>query len=475
VIGVDMFLNLVTTSATEAGELLVNLGTALLIVVVLYVPMLLWAITNLLKKRLLSRERRATLRKYGVVSASLGVLFLILSYLFVPHFSPSKDIFPVNVVKNLVLAIDRIMDNKNYPETSKDFSFGAQSEHGDAREVYVVVIGETSRADNYGLLGYERNTTPLLAKRDGVVAFDRVMSESNTTHKSVPMLLSLVDAENYDDINRHKSIITAFKEAGFYTAYLSSQPFNRSYIDYFGNEADYVNFINGERTGANCLKDNSLLGAFRQVLSTTKADKVAIFIHTYGSHFNYSDRYERRFAYFKPDNARDASKENRAILLNAYDNSIRHTDYILNDIIERLSEENALTALMYVPDHGEDIFDDSRNRFLHASPTPTYWQLHVPMIIWMSSAYREAYPNEWAQVNARKSSQVSSSRSFAPTVLDIAGIRTERVEHGSAVSGSCYVEPKRYYISDRNECLPLTESGMKELDFGFMDKKGIKY
>jgi glucan phosphoethanolaminetransferase (alkaline phosphatase superfamily) len=140
-----------------------------------------------------------------------------------------------------------------------------------------------------------------------------------------------------------------------------------------------------------------------------------------------------------------------------------------------LSEENALTALMYVPDHGEDIFDDSRNRFLHASPTPTYWQLHVPMIIWMSSAYREAYPNEWAQVNARKSSQVSSSRSFAPTVLDIAGIRTARVEQGAVVSSSRYTEPKRYYISDRNECLPLTESGMKELDFGFMDKKGIKY
>jgi len=82
----------------------------------------------------------------------------------------------------------------------------------------------------------------MLSKADGVVAFNHVLSESNTTHKSVPMLLSLVEAENYNTINTQKSIITAFKEAGFATAYVSSQPLNRSYIDYFGNEADYVNF-----------------------------------------------------------------------------------------------------------------------------------------------------------------------------------------------------------------------------------------
>ena len=51
--------------------------------------------------------------------------------------------------------------------------------------------------------------------------------------------------------------------------------------------------------------------------------------------------------------------------------------------------------MLYTSDHGEDIFDDSRHLFLHASPVPSYYQLHVPFLIWMSDTYREAYPEHW--------------------------------------------------------------------------------
>ena len=77
------------------------------------------------------------------------------------------------------------------------------------------MIGETARACNFGLYGYERNTTPLLDKMEGVVTFTDVLTQSNTTHKSVPMLLSAASAEDYDCLYRQKGIITAFKEAGF--------------------------------------------------------------------------------------------------------------------------------------------------------------------------------------------------------------------------------------------------------------------
>ena len=118
------------------------------------------------------------------------------------------------------------------------------------------MIGETARACNFGLYGYERNTTPLLDKMEGVVTFTDVLTQSNTTHKSVPMLLSAASAEDYDCLYRQKGIITAFKEAGFHTAFFSNQLPNHSFIDFLGMEADDWKFIKKDTPkGANISDD----------------------------------------------------------------------------------------------------------------------------------------------------------------------------------------------------------------------------
>ena len=101
-----------------------------------------------------------------------------------------------------------------------------------------MVIGETSRAANWSIYGYNRNTNPELTKIKGLTAFSHVLTESNTTHKSVPMLMSSVTAHDFNSIYRQKGIITAFKEAGYRTAFFSNQRYNHSFIDFFGKEAD---------------------------------------------------------------------------------------------------------------------------------------------------------------------------------------------------------------------------------------------
>ena len=67
-----------------------------------------------------------------------------------------------------------------------------------------------------------------------------------------------------------------------------------------------------------------------------------------------------------------------------------------------LENQGTDAALIYTSDHGEDIFDDPRHLFLHASPVPSYYQLHIPFLIWMSDSYREAYPEHWEAVTANK-------------------------------------------------------------------------
>lgn len=168
--------------------------------------------------------------------------------------------YPVNVCYNLTLAIERAGETAGYQESSKDFTFGAQATHDkDEAEIYVLVVGETARACNFGLYGYERNTTPLLDKTEGLVAFTDVLTQSNTTHKSVPMLLSGASAENYNRIYREKGIITAFKEAGFHTAFFSNQRPNHSFIDFFGMEADEWKFIKEDAPEETNISDDELL------------------------------------------------------------------------------------------------------------------------------------------------------------------------------------------------------------------------
>jgi hypothetical protein len=56
----------------------------------------------------------------------------------------------------------------------------------------------------------------------------------------------------------------------------------------------------------------------------------------------------------------------------------------------------------------------------------------------------------------------------------MAGIATDKVEKGSSVVDEKYIVPTRYYVSDRNECLPLKKSGLTKIDFQLMRQHGIK-
>ena len=166
----------------------------------------------------------------------------------------------------------------------------------------------------------------------GLTAFNHTLTQSNTTHKSVPMLLSAADASNYDRIYRERSIITAFREAGFHTAFFSTQKPNHSFIDIFGMEANDWKFIKNGPQGASNTPDEELLPLIAKKLSEGHK-KLFIVIHTYGSHFNYRERYPASMAFFKPDDATEAKAVNRPQLINAYDNTIRQTDRLLAEII----------------------------------------------------------------------------------------------------------------------------------------------
>lgn len=467
IIAVDMFLNLVTTNSSEVTELLASLAPVISFVILLYVPSLIAAGIFIHKGTHLD----AHFMKYNFRTASaicvIGIGLLVCSFNSPTHYSTKSHLYPVNVGYNIYLAVDRTKRTADYHNTSASFRYDAVSTHpATDRELYMLVIGETSRAENWQLLGYDRPTTPNLSARHDIITSQRAYSESNTTHKSVPMLLSTVDATNFDsEIYKVKGIVTAFKEAGFSTAFLSNQRYNHSFIDFFAFESDTTIFIKELDNTSNPLEanrkpDSELLPVIDNIIAQGNK-KQLIIIHTYGSHFNYIDRYESADCRFTPCDYKEAVKEERDKLINAYDNTIVATDRFISECINRLESLDSVKAgLLYTSDHGEDIFDDEHGRFLHASPRPSIHQVHVPFVAWLSEAYRTQYPDNDMKLRRNAHKLLSTSRSFTPTALDMAGIKVS----GDALSdttasliSSDYMPRKPLYLSDHNVAVRLKD------------------
>ena len=481
VIAVDMFLNLVTTNPGEAMELLDNLAPAVVGVFVVYLPLLILGGVNIRRDSRLSVSFQQRVRHWAMQIGAIGLFCLLASYLVVDGYRMRNQLYPVNVCYNLYLAFERNAASENYREASRDFKFDVRSEHSaTAPEVYVMVVGETARAHNFSLYGYPRNTNPLLSKTPGIKAFPNATTQSNTTHKSVPMLLSAASAEDFERLFHEKGILAAFKEAGFHTVFISNQLPNHSFIDFLGEQADEHYFLKKEDASQGNHYDEDLLQKLDEILPLADASssahyhyryrKLFVVLHSYGSHFNYQERYPRSFAYFKPDSRSEAKSENRRDLLNAYDNTIRYTDYILHGIIERLQKWEGIqtktdgvygqpiSAMLYTSDHGENIFDDERCLFLHAAPKASDYELHVPFIIWTSEGFSKQYPDILKALGENRSKQVQSSLSAFHTMLGIGGIQTHYRQDEYSVASDKYHPVKLLYLDDHDEAIPQEDA-----------------
>ena len=456
VLAVDMLLNVVTTNVSEATELLDGILPAVLIVCVLYLPPLGMAVANIRGRHILDNRFIYKTRRIGGGITVAGLLSVTTAYLADPTFRLLNNVFPLNVTYNLYLAVERSWISAHYQERVANYRFDAVATHPkDSVEVYVMVIGETARSNNFSLYGYHRDTNPMLTtlvSDSSLIVFRDVRTESNTTHKSVPMLLTSASASDYPALYREKGIIAAFKEAGFHTSFISNQLPNHSFIDFLGMEADSCLFIKEAERAKDNISDMELLPIVKGILEKGRK-KEFIVLHTYGSHFKYNERYPRNMAHFLPDYKSQAKYENRLQLVNAYDNTIRFTDKFLYELSSILSSSACQSAWLYTSDHGENIYDDNRNKFLHASPNPSEYELRVPLLAWTSASYRSAYPDIISALRSNSGKCVSTSISFFHTMLEMGGIKTKNLDLTKSLADREYKVQPRLYINDHNEAV----------------------
>jgi glucan phosphoethanolaminetransferase (alkaline phosphatase superfamily) len=316
------------------------------------------------------------------------------------------------------------------------FSFGARQAAPDEQpETVVMVIGESSRYDRWRLNGYERDTNPLLSQEPNLVMLADVITSVSATRLSVPVIISRKPAmQSLKDGFAEKSFLTAYKEAGFKTYWLSNQVSFGKFdtpVSVFAKEADVIQFLNLGGFTNNSNLDEVLFDPVRSAIADPARRKLIV-LHTLGSHWNYSHRYPQQFDRWQPslfgvDKPVVTDTSIKPRLNNSYDSSILYTDWFLANVIDMLKRSRQRTAMLYVSDHGQTLYDQSCDLAFHGHNTQ--YEFHVPAFVWYSDQYQLRHPGKVAELRRHRKARLATENMFH-TLLDLADIRYpgERLE-----------------------------------------------
>ena len=141
--------------------------------------------------------------------------------------------------------------------------------------------------------------------------------------------------------------------------------------------------------------DEILLSGLKEEILASEKNKVLIILHTSTSHGPaYSKKYPAKFEVFKPVcNSVELAKCSKEELMNAYDNTIVYTDYLLHTLIETLKELKEYdSSMIFVSDHGESLGE--KKLYMHGVPMSIApkEQYEIPFIVWMSDSTRLLKP-----------------------------------------------------------------------------------
>jgi heptose-I-phosphate ethanolaminephosphotransferase len=337
---------------------------------------------------------------------------------------------PFGVIPQSYVAKVVYDDALDHQKRSASFRFDATRPGArPGREVVVLVVGESSRRDRWSLFGYSKPTTPRMQSMPGVIALTNMVTQQALTQVSVPLMLTRRSIDKPQERMDEKSIISAFEEAGFRTFWLSTQQRDQwtGAINRYSAEADVSRFLERRHDGV-------LVEEVRDILEEAEVPDAKLFIvlHTQGSHFVFADRYPAQTAPFKAEGDRKQR-------INAeYDNSVEYTDQFLARLVGALQDFGGRNALMYVSDHGENLYDDDRNLFGHFLNNE--YDMPIPALLWTSEEFATAEPDKIAAARENAGLPLNTRIVFS-TLADIAGIQIPTMDIGELSLVSPRLDP----------------------------------
>lgn len=425
----EMIQNTLNTTANEAGALMTpELIGYMLVFAVL--PALLILAVRVTHRPLL----RSCLWHAGALAVT-GGLFLVIAFGNYQYYSFTlkesrgvRDVLhPIGPVRSVGKYVEMVRATRamEFQPVALDARKGAIRNRSGKPTLMVLVVGETLRDANWGLSGYARDTTPELRKRD-VVNIAGVQTCGTSTAVSIPCMFSNLTREkfSYEAARSRENLLDVLARAGYSVEWWDANTGDMGVAD----RIPYTNY-NHASDPDNCTdkecNDGILTKRLSETLPNIDRDTVIV-MHQIGNHGPaYFERYPPDFARFLPE-CRDPMVANcpRESVVNAYDNAVAYTDLQLSRIIDLLDARTDLdTSLVYISDHGESLGEGGL--YLHAAP---YWiapseQTTVPMVLWMSAAFRKGMSVDYACLHKAQDAPVTHDH-FFHTVLGVLDIQT---------------------------------------------------
>ena len=443
----SMVRNVLRTDVKEAGELFsAGILPSLLLYAVL--PLLVLSRIRLRHDSL----RRAFLIRLAAMTvavlAGAGTLLAIFHDV-APLMRNNKEIRYLITPANYLYSLARVLGSDASAATKARAQIGLDAVKDESWQqrkkpvLFVIIVGETARAANWGLSGYTRQTTPELAQLD-VINFSKVTSCGTNTEVSVPCLFSIYGRRHYDEdkIRNTESLLNVLDRAGMKVIWRDNQSGCKGVCtgveeQKLGN-ATIPEWCDGDR----CL-DEILLHGLDTLLADTTGNRVLV-LHQLGNHGPaYFKRYPLAYRTFEPVcETADLAKCSREAVVNTYDNALLYTDHMLAQTIAFLKKQDAKydTAMIYVSDHGESLGENGL--YLHGIPysiAPKV-QTEVPMVMWFSRGYTRSFGLD-TDCLSRRALQPAAHDNLFHSVLGLLDVKTAIYDPSMDLATGCRRHP----------------------------------
>jgi lipid A ethanolaminephosphotransferase len=311
----------------------------------------------------------------------------------------------------------------------------------------LLVVGETARAGNFGLNGYERPTTPRLAG-ENLASFRNAWSCGTNTAASVPCMFSHLGKAGYEGRkSNYENLMDVLQRAGLAVLWIDNQSGCSGPCERIPNVNTSHDKDAAFCDGGEC-HDEVMLSGINERIAALPAERrakgVVVVMHQMGGHGPaYYKRVPAAFKTFKPECASNALQDcAREQVVNAYDNTIVYTDHFLATAIGWLKTQaqQSEPAMMYVADHGESLGEN--NLYLHGLPysiAPDV-QKRVPWITWMSPAFEQRSKVTTACLKQRLDQKLSHDNYFH-SVLRLMDVQTALYQPALNMFAACAGKP----------------------------------
>ncbi|EPS6957353.1 phosphoethanolamine transferase EptA [Klebsiella aerogenes] len=429
VIDRSMIANIFDTTPAESFALL---STQMVIVLGLSGLLMVLVAWWIKVRRPASFWRGTAMRLLNIaISALLIVLVAALFYKdYASVFRNNKELVKSLSPSNSIVALNswyahNRMDNLPLVKIGEDAKQKAVMHNGARKNLTIVVLGETSRAENFSLGGYDRETNPRL-KQDDVVYFPKTTSCGTATAVSVPCMFSNMPRAHYDEELAHhqEGVLDILQRAGVQVLWNDNDGGCKGACDRVPHQNVTNLNLSGECIDGECY-DDVLFHNLDSYIDNLQQDGIIV-LHTIGSHGpTYYNRYPAEFKKFTPTcDTNEIQSCTQQQLTNTYDNTILYVDYVVDKAIKLLQskQDKFTTSLVYLSDHGESLGEDGV--YLHGLPYSIApdTQKHVPMLLWLSPDYQQRYglSSQCLQQQA-KTNDYSQDNLFS-TLLGLLGV-----------------------------------------------------